>query len=410
MALFDRTLGSEFSEVEKALIFEKKYASTGYVEYSTKSGDCFYLHPSPFLKTTRNEIYHTSQYPPPPNHTFIQTHVIDETEFSVGMCENNWLTCKEIDTWCEFDPSSIASRRKTLDYAEIIHYFTKFYKGEAENVNEIAGCSTLFTFSSPSNEARCGGINSAVLGRPYQWALFNKSLGLLPLEFRNSISDYYYYISKFEKPILKITGERNIAIHNPKNLLSDIPLVILDESPKKLSKEFQGQLAIEAKVIQANLLDALLIRPQTNTLIEKMMIDEILKMREECYSVGIMPYNQNLGAIPKLAASYCRLKSNIDIRQEDINYVVDLWFEMRKRAGKIEASTMKTSHMLELTSDARRVYLKLHDIFDVETEISMIEALRETKMEALDLELAVDSLENKGYCLRKDKSFFLLDP
>jgi len=411
MSLFDRSIGSELSEVEKALVFDTKYANTGYVQYHTKNGEYFYLHPSPFLKTPKNEIYHSSQFPPPPNHCFVETNVVDEQTISSGGSGDKWINVKEIGKWNRFDPSPLATRRKTMDFMEIIDYFTYHYRGEADSVNEIAGCSSLFAFSAPPIEGFVGGINSAILGRDYQWTLFNKSLlQIVPHELRKSTSDYYYYISKIEKEITKDKGEKNIAIHRPKKLLSDIPIVILDETQRKISKEFQEQLEIESKIITANLLDALLIQPQATKKVEGMMHDEIYRMQEECYSVGIMPYNQNMGAVPKLAASYCRLHSSTDIKPEDVRFVVDLWFEMWRRAEKIDTSPMKTSHMLELTGDSRRVFVKLYDIFGADMEISMAEAVREMKMETIDLELAVDSLENKGYCMRRNKSILLLEP
>ena len=71
---------------------------------------------------------------------------------------------------------------------------------------------------------------------------------------------------------------------------------------------------------------------------------------------------------------------------------------------------MKTNHMLELTGEARKVFMKLYDIFGADKEISMVEAVREMKMDPKELELAVDSLDNKGYCTQKKNSFTLLEP
>jgi hypothetical protein len=371
MSLINRTIGSELSEVEKALIFDKKFANIGFVQYDTKNGEYFFLQPSPFLKTPKNEIYHVSGSPPPPEYSFVETNVIYEQTVILDNFGDKWILVKEIDTWKLFDPSPLAAKRKTLDFVEIIDFFTYPFKGEAESVQEIAGCSSLFAFSSPSGENFHGGINSAILAREYQWNLFNKPLHLIPPELRKSSSDYYYYISKVEKEIKKETGEINIAVLRPKKLQSDIPIVILDESRKKISKEFQEQLEIESKVITAHLLDALLLQPHSTKKIEKMMLDEIYHIREECYSAALTPFNQNLNAVPKLASAYCRLQSNPEIRKEDVRYVTDLWFSMRKRAEKIDSSPMKTSHILELTGESAKVFLKLYDIFGADTEISM---------------------------------------
>jgi len=310
MSLADRSIGSELSEVEKALIFDEKFANTGFVQYDTKNGEYFFLHPSPFLKTLENEIYHVSGSPPPPEHSFVETSVVDEQTVILDNFGDKWIRVKEIDTWKLFDPSPLAAKRKTLDFVEIVDFFTYPYKGEAESVQEIAGCSSLFAFSSPPCENSHGGINSAILARDFQWNLFNKPLQMVPPELRRATSNYYYYISKIEKDIKKDTGEINVAVLHPKKLQSDIPIVILDESRKKISKDFQEQLEIESKVITAHLLDALLLQPHSTKKIEMMMLDEIYRMREECYSVALTPYNQNLNAVPKLASAYSRLQSN----------------------------------------------------------------------------------------------------
>jgi hypothetical protein len=410
MSLIDRSIGSELSEVEKALIFDKKYSNAGYVRYDPRNGEYFYLNPSPFLKTPKNEIYHISGFPPPPEHSFIEANIIDERTEILDNLGDKWINVKEIDKWKLFDPSPIAAKRKIMDFREIIEFFTYPYKGEIESVEEVAGCSSLFAFSSPHGEKSKGGINSAIFGKEFQWSLFNKPLQTIPPELRKPTSDYYYYISKIEKNIKKETGEKNIAIYHPKKLLSDIPIVILDESQRKISKDYQEQLQIESKIITAHLLDALLLQPHATKKVETMMIDAVYRMQEECYSAGLLPFNQNMDAIPKLASSYCRLQSSSDIQPEDVNFVIELWFSMRRRAEKIESSPMKTNHMLELTGEARRVFVKLYDIFGAEHEISMAEAVREMKMDPKELELAVDSLENKGYCIRGNNFITLLEP
>jgi hypothetical protein len=256
-----------------------------------------------------------------------------------------------------------------------------------------------------------GGINSAILGNDLQWNLFNKPLKTVPNEFRRMNADYFYYISKIEKTFKKVSKENNVAIHHPVNLVSDMPIVILDETQKKISKQFSEQMEIQSKIVTAHLLDALLLQPRTTKAVEKMMNEKIVEMREEYLSAALLPFNQNIGgAVPKLASSYCRLRFNSKIDQNDVNHVVDLWISMRKRAEKLADSSMKINHMLELTADGRRVYFKLMDIFGAETEISMAEAIRELKMDPIEFELAVDSLVNKGYCIRRNNFVTLLEP
>jgi len=410
MSLIDRSIGSELSEVEKALIFNDKYANTGFVQYDTKNGEYFFLHPSPFLNTPRKEIYHISGNPPP-EHKFVEVKIIDEQQISLGGSAESSINVKEADNWKLFDPTPLAEKRKVMDFEEIIEFFTYPYKGEVESVEEIAGCSSLFACSSPPDDTSLGGINSAILGNDLQWNLFNKPLKTVPNEFRRMNADYYYYISKIEKTFKRVSKENNIAIHRPVNLVSDMPIVILDETQKKISKQFTEQIEIESKIVTAHLLDALLLQPRATKAVEKMMTEKIVEMREEYLSAGLLPFNQNIGgAVPKLASSYCRLRFNSKIDQDDVNHVVDLWISMRKRAEKLADSSMKINHMLELTADGRRIYFELMDIFGAETEISMAEAVRELKMDPIEFELAVDSLVNKGYCIRRNNFITLLEP
>ena len=137
MSLIDRSIGSELSEVEKALIFNDKYADTGFVQYDTKNGEYFFLHPSPFLNTLKKEIYHISGSPPP-EHKFVEVKVIDEHQISLGSSVDNSINVKEADNWELFDPTPLAERRKVMDFEEIIEFFTYPYKGEVESVEEIA--------------------------------------------------------------------------------------------------------------------------------------------------------------------------------------------------------------------------------------------------------------------------------
>ena len=313
MSLTDRWIGSELSEVEKALIFNDKYSNTGFVQYDTKNGEFFFLHPSPFLNTPKKEIYHISGSPPP-EHKFVELEVIDERQEFLGGSANNWITVKESDKWKLFDPTPLAERRKSMDFEEIVEFFTYPYKGEAESVEEIGGCSSLFACSSPPNESSPGGINSAILGNDLQWNLFNKPLKTVPNEFRRMNTDYYYYISKVEKTFKKVSKENNIAIHRPANLISDMPIVILDETQKKISKQFSEQMEIESKIVTAHILDALLLQPRATKAVEKRMNEKIVELREEYLSAALLPFNQNLGGVvPKLASSYCRLRSNSKI-------------------------------------------------------------------------------------------------
>jgi hypothetical protein len=66
--------------------------------------------------------------------------------------------------------------------------------------------------------------------------------------------------------------------------------------------------------------------------------------------------------------------------------------------------------MLELISEARKVFVRLYDIFGADHELSMSDAVREMHMDPKEFELAIDSLNNKGYCIRRNNFITLLEP
>ncbi|QSZ68129.1 hypothetical protein RJ40_11800 [Methanofollis aquaemaris] len=189
MALNNRSRGSELSVVERAIACTKEYENVGYVQYDTKDGHYFYLHPSPFLSTVKNEIYYAAGTPPPENE-FVEVEVSErKTEILDRSCKK-YRYVKTISEWRPFDIAPLAIRRKNLDFMEIIDFFTYPYKGEAEIVQEIATCSTLFAFSSPPITGETGGIKTAVFGKNYQWDLFQRPLKIIPPEFKTISSDY----------------------------------------------------------------------------------------------------------------------------------------------------------------------------------------------------------------------------
>ena len=153
MSLNDRWIGAELSGVERELACNKKYVDVGFVEYYRNDPRYFYLHPSPFLKAGEPVLYVADpavlSQGPPPEHRFVEVKVVDEVRRPLDTKGNEWLTIRDIGGWKEFDVASLARQRKIMDFHEVIEYFTSPYDGEAESIEEIAGCSALFAFSTP---------------------------------------------------------------------------------------------------------------------------------------------------------------------------------------------------------------------------------------------------------------------
>ncbi|MBP2144905.1 hypothetical protein J2129_000359 [Methanofollis sp. W23] len=410
MALNTRSRGSELSVVEREIACNNRYEDVGYVQYDTKDGHYFYLHPSPFLPTARKEIYYAPTSPPP-EYEFVEVEVSERTQVFLDRACKDHLYVKTICGWKPFDITPLATRRKNLDFMEIIDYFTYPYKGEADIVQEVATCSTLFAFSSPPITGETGGIKTAVFGKNYQWDLFQRPLKIIPPEFKKISSEYYYSVSKTDRRIRKTSGEINQAILRPEKMVSDLPVVIDETARRTFSKGHHENHEIEAGVIIAQVLDGLLLKPESSDSIGKMMGNVIYELRDEYLSAGQVPFNQNVGdAVPRLASSYARVQSNPEIRKEDVRYVVDMWSSMFQRAGKLLSYPMKTHHMYELTGEGRRVYFECYDVFGADYNIPITEAMDTVTVGPVEFELAVDSLVEKGYCKRSRDAIMLLEP
>lgn len=415
MSLNDRSIGAELSGVERELACNPTYEDVGFVTYYRNDPRYFYLHPSPFLKTKLPVIYVCDPAVvaegPPPEHRFVRVRVIDEVKRPLDAAHREWLTLKDIGGWEAFDIAGLARQRKIMDYQEVIEYFTYPYDGEAECIEEIACCSALFSFSSPATDDGSGGIRSAVFGKKHQWDLFRRPFDIIPQEFRRVNSYYYYKFSQTEGSIRKTTGEINYAVLRPQELVTDLPVAMEQERRKSISPEFRGILKEESAIVRGQLIDGLFISPQSTGAIEKAMQEAAYELREEYLSSGQRPFRQNIsGAIPHLASSYARIQSSDSIKKEDIRYVTDLWLTMVQKTERIQSSPLKVKDAFSLTGDARVLYNRLYDVYGADYPIPATEVAKTAALDAIDIHLACESLEERGYCLRAGSTLTLLEP
>jgi len=400
MSLYDRWQGSELSVLEKELIFNRD--NTGFVQYDTKDGKYFYLHPSPFLNSPKNEIFCAESCDPPAENTFVEVDIESKRAYPLKGSQKH-ITVKTVCSWKPFDPSPLAGRRKILDYEEIVHYFTMPFRGEEHTIEQIAKCSALYSLSSPPIVNEVGGINAAVLGKKAQWNTFKGLMKVIPQDFFRSSSRYYYYISDHEKCTVGSGCEEiNRAIYRPEEYIMDIPLVVEDTAPAKMSKDYRDLINEGQPFITSYILDALLIKPDPMSTVEKTITDAIYTIREEYKRTGYSPYKQNLGdAVPKLTSSIARLQRASKATQSDVRDVVELWLDMHSKANRIYTSPLKVSKRYDLLDTARKLYVELHDIYGLEFWIPLDEAIARTTLHPEDFMVSLESLIFTGYAVRK---------
>jgi hypothetical protein len=411
MAIISRSWGYELSELEKELVFHKK--NTGFVEYITTDGLLFFLHPSPFFKSPRNEIFSAESCRPPAEHTFIEVSVESVEEKVVQTSdgfERNFL--KKINGWKAFEPDQYAKRKKLLDPYQVIQFFSHPFKGREDIIDKIATCSALYAFSSPPVTGSIGGINAAVLSKKVQWDAFKKPMNAIPKEFFRPSSPYFYLISEREKPNPSHQSEEvNLAFLRPEKYVMDIPIVIEDVSIKGVAgikKEFVDE---ERKMVMAYLLDSLLIKPNPMGLVEKLIKEAVYTIRDQYMRSGISTYNQNLGdAIPKLTSSIARLQLDSKVNSDHVKKIVDLWRDMHTQTRYRMGTPLSISKLYEISDDSRKLYTEIYDVFGKECPISMGEVANITTLKNdVDFNQALTQLVERGYAMRNKKGITLLE-
>lgn len=416
MLLHERRQGEAFSQVERAFLFDDRYTDHGFVEPITKDGTLFFLNPSLFFENpVKNIIYRAADGPPPPQNACVRVQVSREkSEITGSYPAWDKLTIKEIDTWQLFDPAPLAARRSILDPEEVLDAFTRQMAGESDTVREIATCEALYTLSSPPLAEETGGINAAVFGKKYQWKLFKSAMQPIPREFRRKNSPYYYYISEKERPALGEQSEEiSCAILRPETTTAHIPLVLDGTAARSHDPEYrQEALAIEQTLVRSYLLDSLLLKPDPFVHAERVILDSVYAMREDCKHRGIASYRQDIGgSIPRMTAAMSRLFHNLDPGPDEVRRIVDLWSTMHYKTIKLVSTPTKIEKMYTLSDTSRKLYVELHEVFGADYRIEKDELAAAVSIDPEEIEPALISLEECGMCLinRQAGTVTLLD-
>jgi hypothetical protein len=407
MSLQDRTYGVEFSVLERKLIFNPKYENVGYVEHIRSNNKYFYLNPSPY-KSIGNVIFFVESGDRPEQGSWVEVKVTSE-ERIFDRSNDRYVTFKAISGWKPFDPYPLLEHGRLTDPWQFKHFFEYPFKGDKDSIEQLSECCSLYALSSPPIAHTTGGVDTAVLGRKYLWDHFRNTMKVLPPEFFKASSRYYYLIADSEERILKSNSEETSqAIYYPTETAVHIPIVIENVSLKMRAREFQEYVAEERKLMIPYIMESLFLKPDVENVREK-IIDAIDDMKAHFEKKGRAPYIQNLGgAATTLSASTARLYSHKRVQSQDIDNTVDLWKEAYNRAVYIFGSPLSPEKRNRYTDDASQLYDELYGAFGLDSWVPIRECLKVTKVDPIDFELALDSLEISGSLVRVNSNIMIL--
>ena len=407
MSLQDRTWGEEFSVLERKLMFNPKYKNIGCVEYIPSSNKHFYLNPSPY-KSRHDVVFFVESGDRPEQGSWVEVEVASE-ERLFDRPSDGYLTFKAVSGWKPFDPYPLLEHGRLIEPWQFKQFFEFPFKGDKDSIEQLSECCSLYVLSSPPIAHITGGVNTAVLGRKYLWDHFRNAMKVLPSEFFRASSRYYYLMTDSEKRTLRSDSEEiSQAIYYPKETAVHIPIVIENVSLKMKAREFQEYVAEERKLMIPYVMESLYLKPNVENVRER-IVDAIDEMKAHFEKKGRASYIQNLGsAATTLSASTARLYSHKSVRSQDIDYTVDLWKEAYNRAVYIFGSPLSPEKRIRYTDDASQLYDELYGAFGLDSWVPIRECLKVTKVDPIDFELALDSLEISGSLVRVNSNIMIL--
>lgn len=393
MALKDRSQGTEFASIEKQLLFSD---DIGFVRYDKRKG-CLFLDPSPFLPTTKNELYVCLNPNVPLEGKLIEISVVEKEDIFVGDSINKVTktTIKYFASWKEHSPTKFTKRDNLISNQEFVDYFARQYLSLFGTCEDVAECTALCALSSPQFSMGLGGINASVHGKKARWVNFNQSLSFIPREFRSAVSKYQYNItSKERKPVVGNSIEISCMFHEPQETSVHIA-VPFDFEIRGKNYAWRKE---EAPLMRAFLIDSLFNEPAIPDNLEKKVMDGIYALQWEYLTSNKIPYIQDLSsAVPRLCKSFARLNRSESVNIYDVAEISDLWVHMHRQALKIADKRGILLKFKDVSLPAKELFAKLVDLYNYDTVFDIEEAKKEIKLPRGSFDNYFEELRLNGY-------------
>lgn len=394
-SLKNREYGFEFSGTEYSLIFE--HDNMGFVRFGGRSNKIFYLDPSPFLPTPKNEKYILEKCQPPKNGeliriTSLETETVVRQKF--GLFNN--VEIKYVRAWEKVSPNKLI-HRKVLNSDEFIDFFKIPYIGTSDEIKDVAKGLALYCISSPlTGSNNKGGIDAAMLTGKNQWSAFKKLMPVIPNNFKKTTSANFYGIMEKEQNIQPVNSlEISRAFKNPNDLSVHIPITLKQFELKK-SEYYKKNIDFQIPMMRSHLLDALLFEPEIKSNAESHIIDTMYDMIDKVKSAKTMTYKQDLGNLTsKLSSGFARLEFQEEVTKENIKESKVWWEDMFAHSQQVKAPGFKNTQSKRSIA-AQNLYYDLQNIFGFESGFSIDRIKEEIKCSEWILEDAIAELKSSG--------------
>lgn len=393
--------GYEFSGTEYTLIFEND--NIGFVRFDNRSRKKFYLDPSPFLKSPKQEVYVLEGENAPKNGDLVEIFVSETDSLIQGSIHNCTRTkIKYVRDWKKLSPNTYI-RSKAMKPDEYTDFFGQPFHGIHEyNVEDLSFCMALCTVSSPilgSNGK--GGIDTGIFGKKNAWDSYKTLMDVIPSDFKKVKSKYYYNQADKDvqgNPIQP--KEVNLSVLSPHTTSIHLPILVDTEVRDK--SKYKDNVLYQIPIMRAYMLDTLLFEPEpASEKVEKELIDMIYSILDEVNSTKSIAYDLDIGSTAaKLSSAFARLKLKESFTETDVRECGETWREMYHRSLKLSRVGMRPEDLFRLSPEEFRLYQELQDACDLEKQIPMSVLETVKSLNPLSLDNAFQGLRKKGllYC------------
>ena len=408
-----RERGYELSGIEKEL---NRRDNIGFVRFDARSKTKFYLDPSIFLPTRKNEVYYIDGCPIPKSRKLIRILTYDTDEVKTeteGILKGKSLYCnrlieKYVHSWEEVNPNHIY-RPEGIDYEEYVNFFGDAFSSrfKTDMVDPVANTMAIYTVSSPmigSNNK--GGINSSInYGNDEKlWNQFTKLLNVIHPEFKSTRSTHFYKYGKKEEILNPIMSEEvSLAYNNPERLVVQMPISLVQ---MELKKSYLQKLNYDhmLPMMRARNIDSLLFTPDLPPHLNKFIEENIYELKERAERSEFISYNQDVGmALPKISASIARLKFDTEITKEHIGTALDSWYESYEHSMFNESRSMHQTEVKRWGKHGTRdLYNWLLDNYGLNVLIPKKEIYERKPFPEYMLDELLPELLNKGMAYSPD--------
>lgn len=442
MVLYSR-LGYELSDIEKALLFEKKDA--GYVVWSSRRKGIAQLSPSPFLKPKdtfyvfETEAESGTMKTLPEENELIEVEVASTYRIPLSKPVNgrNYLIKKVVKSWRRINPSSLIKKYSLEEYLRALGldptpedikklreaglrdevYRSVFDPDIIRSVvmhpfkridNVAIDTILMFLASSPPSSLK-GGISAAAFGSKSAWRALERLFRAIPPEFRRINRKVFYRYAENPgtfSPDNVSAKEVSLDHYNPEDLHVHLPQPLQDV---KVNERMRVK-ELELPLLRAFMIQALLITPHIREDAENELVNRVYMVHEATILSGEdLPFNLDMSFVKRVPLSMGRVVMKDEISRKDIQETIDNWIHAYREALKDSVRPISPKIYFQMGEGERFVYNTIVELGGLEHPVSYREIYNEVhrKISGYDLENILKILNMRGAIIETRVNHYL---